>query len=233
MPTTSPMIGPADAILADAILTIHIAAGFLALTCGSAIILMRKGDGRHRQVGWVFSGAMMTVAVTALALCLFRPNDFLLTIALFSAYLTLSGWWAMASRRSVRSARAVVALDWALALGGMATALAMLGVAGMEMLMDTSHRPVVLLVFGLGIAAMAGRDMVTAARRGGLSRAEKLARHIQRMMGAWIASLTAFAVVNLSFLPDLAVWLGPTALVTPLITYWSRRYAPKVKAVIA
>lgn len=228
MPTSPPMIGPADIILA-----LHITAGFLALTCGSAIILMRKGDGRHRRLGWAFSGAMMTVAVTALALCLFRPNDFLLTIALFSAYLTLTGWWAMASRKSTRSERAVATVDWTLALGGMATALAMLAVAGMEVLADTSHRPVVLLVFGLGIAGMAGRDMMTAARRGGLSRAEKLARHIQRMMGAWIASLTAFAVVNLSFLPDLAVWLGPTALVTPLITHWSRRYAPKVRAVIA
>lgn len=226
MPTPLPLT-----IIADGVLVFHVAAGFLSLIAGGAIMLMRKGDGRHRRLGRGFTLAMLAIAVSALALTLVRPDNFLLTIALFSAYLALTGWWAIAGRHDRRPIGGRWFWVWGLPAAGMATALAMLTVAGAEALAGGGDRPIILIVFGLGLAAMAARDLLTA--RGGLVGQARTARHIQRMMGAWIASLTAFAVVNLSFLPDLAVWLGPTALVSPLIGYWSRRYAPKVRAVIA
>lgn len=51
--------------------------------------------------------------------------------------------------------------------------------------------------------------------------------HIQRMIGAYIAALTAFLVVNNTYLPSLAAWLLPTVILTPLIFYWSKMYANK------
>jgi len=52
--------------------------------------------------------------------------------------------------------------------------------------------------------------------------------HIQRLLGAFIASFTAFLVVNLEYLPDFipgwTYWLLPTLLITPLISYWVRKY---------
>jgi hypothetical protein len=43
------------------------------------------------------------------------------------------------------------------------------------------------------------------------------------MMGATIAVITAFLVVNVRFDPGWVVWLAPTVVLTPLIIVWSRR----------
>ena len=40
------------------------------------------------------------------------------------------------------------------------------------------------------------------------------------MVGTYIASITAFLVVNNTILPGLVVWLAPGVLLTPLIFYW-------------
>ncbi|HNY54314.1 MAG TPA: hypothetical protein PKI86_01755, partial [Chitinophagales bacterium] len=50
-----------------------------------------------------------------------------------------------------------------------------------------------------------------------------LLAHLQRMTGAYIASLTAFLVVN-KILPGIIVWLLPTVILTPLIIAWTRKY---------
>lgn len=54
--------------------------------------------------------------------------------------------------------------------------------------------------------------------------------HLQRMSGAYIASLTAFAVVNvpnsLSFFP----WLLPALVFVSLIIMWNRKYTVKLVA---
>jgi len=40
-------------------------------------------------------------------------------------------------------------------------------------------------------------------------------------MGDVIATITAVGVVSLGFSPDLAVWLGPTALIAPAVIWWT------------
>jgi hypothetical protein len=44
------------------------------------------------------------------------------------------------------------------------------------------------------------------------------------MLGSYIASVTAFLVVNNTILPPMIAWLLPTAAVTPLIVTWSRKH---------
>jgi hypothetical protein len=56
-----------------------------------------------------------------------------------------------------------------------------------------------------------------------------LASHISKMMGAFIASLTAFFVTTNIGLPSIVAWLLPTLLFVPLIIKWIRQYAPKTK----
>jgi hypothetical protein len=43
------------------------------------------------------------------------------------------------------------------------------------------------------------------------------------MLAGTIAAVTAFTVVNVSTEPAVLAWLGPTAIITPLIVYWNRR----------
>jgi hypothetical protein len=51
-----------------------------------------------------------------------------------------------------------------------------------------------------------------------------LTTHIQRMTGSYIASATAFLVVNNTILLGVISWLLPTAILTPLIVIWVRKY---------
>jgi hypothetical protein len=138
----------------------------------------------------------------------------------------------MAATRRGLARRAIARRDAMMAIPGMATSLAMLASAGLEAGVGEWNRVAVLGIFGLGLTATTGLDLRTAWA-GGPSLMRRRARHIQRMAGAWIASLTAFAVVNLTMLPDPVVWLGPTVLVSPLVTYWTRRHAPEARGIIA
>jgi hypothetical protein len=58
-----------------------------------------------------------------------------------------------------------------------------------------------------------------------------LTTHIQRMTGSYIASVTAFLVVNNTVLPSVVAWLLPTAILTPFIVKWVRKYKVKSKAI--
>jgi hypothetical protein len=57
-----------------------------------------------------------------------------------------------------------------------------------------------------------------------------LPNHITRMMGAMIASYTAFLVVNVKMQPAWVLWLLPTLIGSGLITYYLRKFAPKKSA---
>ncbi len=57
--------------------------------------------------------------------------------------------------------------------------------------------------------------------------------HLTRMCAAYIATTTAFVVVNVNFLPQLVVWLGPTVIGSAGITYWTIVYKQKFAKKIA
>jgi len=100
--------------------------------------------------------------------------------------------------------------------------LGMLGWGGQGVLAGGGAQPVILVVFGsigLTLALSDWRDWA----RGPVAGKARIARHLGRMLGGTIATITAAGVVNLGFLPDLVVWLGPTALITPVIFWWTAR----------
>jgi len=53
------------AIYFDSIGLIHLLASILSLIAGTAILLMRKGTQRHRQIGYVYAFGMSIVILTA------------------------------------------------------------------------------------------------------------------------------------------------------------------------
>lgn len=69
----------------------------------------------------------------------------------------------------------------------------------------------------------AGQDVVTFYR-GPQLRFDWFYRHIARMLGGYIATVTAVSAVNLTMLPTIVRWLWPTVIGTPLIVVWIRRY---------
>jgi hypothetical protein len=80
----------------------------------------------------------------------------------------------------------------------------------------------VLVVFG-GVGLVTGVADVRGFRRPDARDAWPVA-HLQRMLAAFVATVSAVSAVNLAPALGVAAWLWPTAVGTPLIVYWSRRY---------
>jgi uncharacterized membrane protein len=203
--------------MTQTILFLHIMAGVVALAAAGVAIGSAKGGRLHRRSGNIYSLAMLVVGLSALVLAVVHPNPFLFAVGIFSLYLVFTGWRA-AMIRDGQPRR----LDHA---GGAVMALAgigMLGWGAQGLLAGDDAQPVILVVFGsigLTLALSDWRDWA----RGPVTGKARIARHLSRMLGGTIATITAAGVVNLGFLPDLAVWLGPTALITPLIFWWTAR----------
>lgn len=199
------------------ILFLHILAGVAALAAAGVAVGSAKGGGLHRRSGTIYTLAMLCVGLSALVLAVIHPDAFLFAVGVFSLYLVFTGWRAAV----VRDGRPRP-LDHA---GGAVMTLAGLGMLGwgaQGLLAGSGAQPVILLAFGsigLTMALVDWRDWA----RGPVNGKARIARHLGRMLGGTIATITAAGVVNLGFLPDLLVWLGPTALITPVIFWWTAR----------
>jgi len=206
----------------------HIAAGSIALFAAPGAMLTVKGGRAHRRWGHVYVWAMGVVAVTALALATMRPNLFLALVAIFSFYLAFIGQRTIARRRLSPGQR-VTALDWA---GVVMAGSGAVGLLLYALLPHGGGRPalwLVALIFGLVGLLLAGREMQGFWRPAADPRAWWY-RHMGNMLGAYIATVSAFSVVNFTFLPPIVRWLWPTAVGVPLIGLWIRHYRRRFAA---
>jgi len=200
----------------------HIAAGSIALFVAPGAMLTVKGGRWHRRWGRVYVWAMGVVAVTALALAAVRPNLFLALIAVFSFYLAFIGQRTIARRR-LPIGRRVTRLDWG---GVMVAGAGAVGLLLYALLPRGGGRPglwPVALIFGLLGLLLAGRELRSFRRPAAEPQAWRY-RHMGDMLGAYIATVSAFSVVNFTFLPPIVRWLWPTAVGVPLIVLWIRYY---------
>jgi uncharacterized membrane protein len=199
------------------LLFIHIAGGATSLIIGSVILLLKKGDARHKLLGNTFFYSMLTAALVALLMSYLHPNYFLFIIGVFTAYMLLSGKRYL-SKKSPNDVRPT---DWVLTLTMFLFALGFIGFGGLNLSKGYSFG-IIFLVFGAISLLFVYQDKVSFT---GQSRFKNfgLMAHIQRMVGGYIASATAFLVVNNTYLPSTIAWLLPTVLLTPLITIWTRR----------
>ena len=203
--------------MTQTLLLLHILSGTIALAAAGLAVGSTKGGRLHRRSGNIYALAMLITGASALVLSIVNPNAFLFAVGVFSLYLVFTGWRA-AMLRDGRPRLADHAGGGVMALAG----VGMLGWGAQGLIAGTGAQPVILLVFGsigLTFALMDWRDWA----RGPVTGKARIARHLGRMLGGTIATITAAGVVNLGFLPDLVVWLGPTVLITPLIFWWTAR----------
>ena len=202
-------------------LIIHILFGSVALFVAPAAMLTGKGGPWHRRWGKIFFWAITVVALTAVVLSVIRSGLFFLLVAVFSFYLALTGYRIL--YRKTPQQRAGKA-DWTAACSMILGSLALMahGIYGML----TSSFGIVAIVFGvigLWLAATDVREFLHHP-------ADKMAwwySHMTRMMAAYIATVTAFSVVNMKFLPQVTRWLWPTVIGTVGIVIWTRYYRRK------
>jgi uncharacterized membrane protein len=202
-----------------AVLWTHVAAGVVALVAGGVALATEKGGRRHRRAGRVYVAAMAVVVASVLPLFAVEQSffrTFLLLVAVFSGYFALSGYRALGRKRPGDDPKAV---DWAAAVA-VTVACLTLGAWGVTHVADGSSLGAVMVVFG-GIGVAFGVSDLRAFRAGAAE--PWLVNHLSRMVGAYIATVTAVSVVNLAAVPavpDVVAWLWPTVLGVPLIWYW-------------
>ncbi len=203
------------------VLPIHIVFGGVALFVAPCAMLTRKGKLWHRRWGTTYFWSMAVVALTAVLMSLMRSGLFFLLVALFSFYLALSGYRVL--YRKTAQQRADTA-DWFTA------ALMLVGGAVLvgywAYLMLTSNFGTVAIVFGIIGILLAAADIRNFVRPPKDKRAWWYT-HMTRMLAAYIATVTAFSVVNFQFLPPVARWLWATVVGTLGIIIWTRYYKKK------
>lgn len=193
-------------------LVLHIITGTTALVTGALAIISRKGQRLHRRGGLVFFGSMMAVAITGLFMSLLRENMFLTYISVFTFYQCYSGLRAIRNKGMRPSVT-----DWL--IWAVALANSFLMVYSMNL---------ILMVFG-GISSFLVitdlRIFITALRGQALPKLLWLSRHIGMMLGTYIATCTAFLVVNVQYVkPVWLPWLLPTFIGVMLIAYFNWRF---------
>ena len=209
-------------------LAIHIVAGSTGLITGTINCLRKKGDKWHVRTGRLFTYGMLTAGFAALVLALLHPNDFLFIVGLFTIYLVGTGKRYVYYKILRPETRAGI-IDWMLSAGMITGSVLFIFLGTRQLVRGNSFGVVPIIFAGIGLlfAVTDIRYYQTASK----PKQRWLTAHLQRMMGGFIAALTAFLVVNSSYLlppiPAFVYWLLPTAVLVPLIFRWSRQYGPK------
>lgn len=204
------------------ILGLHIAGGGAGLLSGTYVLFTKKGNDRHRLVGNFFHWGMMIAGLTSIALSQMKPNFFLFMVGVFTLYMNHTGKRYLSYKEKGQQPEW---LDHAVTLTMFAVAI-MFMIKGNRLLKTDSFGWVYIL-FGFSSIMMTIADLSFAFKRERRP-LEWLGLHLQRMIGTFIAALTAVLVVNVTFEPAYALWIAPTFLLTPLIMVWSRKYKNKM-----
>lgn len=207
------------------LLVSHIAGGTAALLSGAAAIVTRKGSKAHSIAGRIYVWGMNLAWGSALPMSLIHPNLFLFAVGIFSGYQVLTGWRAIQHKRHGKTQA-----DDALAVVAILTGIGMIATGGYAWAIkgEVGVPSVMMVVFGSICALMAYQDLTTYLRRIAHEPHRWIFQHFTRMLGGYIATWTAFLVVNLTFLPGLVIWLAPTLIGSLGISLTVRHYRKKM-----
>ncbi len=203
-------------MLFKTLLTIHIITGSLGLITGTINMIAPKGKSFHKNVGNIFVYSMIMAGISALIMAILHPNHFLFMVGVFSLYMTISG------KRYI-SRKSFSLFDYSVTLLMLIAAIAF-AVLGALVLFKGNEFGIVMVVFSFISFSFVHSDYKNLKSK--IYHSATL--HLQRIIGAYIASFTAFLVVNAKYLPQFipgyVYWLLPTVIFTPLIIWFSRKY---------
>lgn len=207
-------------------LSIHIFFGGVALVIAPLAMVTVKGGLWHRRWGKIYFWAMAGIALSATLLCWLRTGLFLFLIAIFSFYLALTGYRVL--RRKQPESRAAT-LDWFAAVAMIVAGVALIGLGAGGESGSARWIRIIFGVIGLSLGGMDVRDFLKPP----LNKRAWFYAHMTRFLSAYVATVTAFSVVNFQFLPYFLRWLWPTFIGTAGITLWRRYYARKFAAKVS
>ena len=217
--------------LFQVLITIHVAGGTAGLISGTVSAASQKGGFVHKLSGKIFFWGMFGASIAALIISNLpnHKNLFLFAVGGFTLYMICSGYRIVALKRLAKNQdHPVNGLDYALSLFGLGFGAYLL-YQGINSMMHGQNFGIVPMVFGLICVNYARLDYQFLKGKQSI-KAVWMGNHIIRMMGAMIASYTAFLVVNVKMDPEWVLWLLPTMIGSGLIAYFMRKFAPKKSA---
>lgn len=191
---------------------VHATLGTIAFIAGFIAIITKKGENTHKKSGIVFYYSMLLSAFSALIIAVLpnHENAFLFTVGLFSSYFIISGYRALQFKKPNPN----LLPDKIIAGVMLITGISMI----VYPIFSFGKLNTVLTVFGsLGII-FSIRDFLLFKDTKKL-RKHWLKLHIGKMLGGYIAAVTAFIVVN-QFIPGIAGWFVPSIFGTVYMNYW-------------
>lgn len=206
--------------LYNILLAIHITCGGIALGAGLSAMLTKQVISRHQwhmTVGRFFYYAMVGIFVTALPMTILKPDLFLFLVSIFSFYLAHAGWRYAKNRKGIPRR-----LDYFSAGLMIIVTLAMIayGIYLLRALDDNNG--ITMLVFG-SIGLGHGLADMAIQLKGGVKGKHRIAMHLTLMMGASIATVTAFIVTNIEYQPRYVLWIAPGLSLVPLVLLFNYR----------
>ncbi len=216
----------------------HIVAAIASLLILGVPLAARKGSRLHKRVGWVWVASMVVAIVTGTAISILtlawpaamrptvspeRARTFGLFLLLVGAMSASSIWQGI---RAIGRKHAPAASHHPVDIGLPALTIA---IATFVLALGLTRGSVLLSVFGVGAALLTAGHLRFAWR----PLPSKMAwwyGHMNGMLSAVIAAVTAFAVAGLqrfvtipaalAFLP----WIVPGVVLGPALSIWQRYY---------
>lgn len=218
------------------ILFIHVLLGFSALTTGIVPMIAKKGGKAHKFWGNIYYWSMFGVFVTTLSLFALRPTEvrlqFFLCIAILSFYMTFAGERAVKMKKSATQATRLDRIGMSIALG---CSLLMLSYAAYSIVfLQNTYLGILFTVFGTVLFISANKDRKLFFGKVPSEKMHWYFGHIGRIMGAYIATVTAFCVNMTRYYPEgtsmylqLIPWLAPGLILGIGTSYYAKRQREK------
>jgi hypothetical protein len=203
---------------------IHAFFGGIGLITGIGSIIVKKGSVLHKRMGKLFSIGMISSSLISIPVS-WMPNHenlFLFLIGLFTIYLVLAGNRALTFKTKEKP-------DWIdkIVSGSMLFFSSIMIIIGFYGVLNNISFSVLYLFFG-GFGLFLTIKDFRFYKNSTKPKNAWLISHIGKMIGALIASITAFIIAGLG-IGNLIAWTLPTILGTLYIIYWKRKM--KIKTV--
>lgn len=205
--------------IARILIIAHASLGGIALFAGMIALIAKKGSDPHKRAGLVFFYSMLSSAVFALVISVYPKHEspFLFTIGIFSSYFLITGYRALKYKTDTINYTGDKLLAFLMLLTGICMIAYPIVLIG--------KLNIVLTVFGTFSIIQSIQDLRSYTKPEKLKK-NWLKAHLGKMLGGYIAAITAFVVVN-QFLPGVIGWLAPGLIGSIYIVYWTRKVSTK------
>ncbi|MFZ0491540.1 MAG: hypothetical protein WBV11_13605 [Salegentibacter sp.] len=206
---------------------IHAFFGGIGLISGLGSILVKKGRYSHIRLGRIFSYSMIISSLISLVISNLpnHKNLFLFLIGIFTIYLVLAGNQALTFKNKAKEHASLT--DQLISGIMMAASMITITIGIIGLFQETPNSVLYLFFGGLG-GFMTVKDF-RFFRSFKKDKKLWLKNHLGRMIGALIASITAFIVAGLN-VGTIFFWIAPSILGSVYIAYWNKKLQNKTVA---